>query len=237
MMWTNIIICFQGTKFFLYLPFYWYCLIMADISDWILSNYQEILGTITSLLYLYFSVNQNKLLWPLGFISSAIYAFVFFQSGIYADMGLQLYYMAISVYGWLLWVDMQNNSLGDSQIKSILKTRYLIIWLSLVTLVIFLFLSRILIHFTNSTVPYFDAFVTALSITATWMLAKKSLEHWLVWILVDIISTGLYFYKEIYITILLYIIYTIFSIVGYVIWLKAYRKSKIEILQNNFVAY
>jgi nicotinamide mononucleotide transporter len=210
---------------------------MADISGWILLNYQEILGTITSLLYLYFSVIQNKWLWPLGFVSSAIYAYVFFQSGIYADMGLQLYYVVISVYGWFLWVNMQNDNKEHGQIQSVIKTRYLILWLSLVTFGIFIFLSQILLHFTNSTIPYFDAFVTALSITATWMLAKKYIEQWLVWIFVDLISTGLYFYKGLYITILLYFIYTIFAVVGYFMWLKTYKKNKIEFLHDNSLAF
>jgi nicotinamide mononucleotide transporter len=210
---------------------------MANILNWILLNYEEILGTITSLLYLYFSVTQNKWLWPLGFISSAIYAFVFYKSGIYADMGLQLYYVVISIYGWFLWIKMQNIDQDNSQIRSILKIKNLPILLILVTFVMFLCLSWLLIQFTNSTIPYFDAFVTALSITATWMLAKKYLEQWLVWIFVDLISTGLYFYKELYITILLYIIYTIFAIVGYLMWLKSYKKDQLNILQKKSLAY
>lgn len=209
---------------------------MAEFSTWVQINYQEIIGAIISLFYLYFSIIQNKWLWPLGFVSSAIYVIVFFDAGIYADMGLQLYYVIISIYGWINWTKMHQNSEGG-QIKFVITKPLLLIFLLLITFILFITLSQILIFFTDSTVPYIDAFITASSITATWMLAKKYIEHWIVWVIVDIVSAGVYYYKQLYVTIVLYIIYTVFAIVGYLMWFRSTRNNKIDLIQNNSLAF
>jgi nicotinamide mononucleotide transporter len=208
---------------------------MAEFSSWLQLHYQEIIGTIISLFYLYFSIIQNRWLWPLGFFSSAIYVLVFFKAGIYADMGLQLYYVIISVYGWFNWIKMNQNKSGG-QINDVIKVPWLILLLLLITFIIFILLSQLLKYYTDSTIPYLDAFTTALSITATWMLAKKYIEHWLIWIVVDAVSSGVYFYKELHVTALLYIIYTVFAIVGYFMWLKSKQNNRIEFIQNNSLA-
>jgi nicotinamide mononucleotide transporter len=210
---------------------------MAEISKWVILHFQEIIGTIISLIYLYFSIIQNKWLWPLGLVSSAIYALIFFKAGIYADMGLQIYYVVISIYGWFVWIKMQNTNSSKGTIKSVLDSNFLILWLLIASSVIFIILSQLLMHFTDSTIPYIDAFITALSITATWMLAKKYLEHWLVWIIVDAVSVGVYYYKGLYVTILLYSIYTIFAVAGYLMWLSSFRKQKSDLMQNKTMAF
>jgi nicotinamide mononucleotide transporter len=200
---------------------------MTEISNWFILHYQEIIGTIISLAYLYFSIKQNIWLWPLGLISSAIYAYVFFKAGIYADMGLQLYYVVISIYGWYLWLKMQSKNKNQVKVISVLEENSTVFWLIIVTAVLFLLLSQLLIHFTDSNIPYLDAFITALSITATWMLAKKHIEQWLVWIVVDTVSAGVYFYKELYVTIVLYIIYAILAYVGYKAWIKDFHPETV----------
>jgi nicotinamide mononucleotide transporter len=210
---------------------------MAEISKWVILHFQEIIGTIISLIYLYFSIIQNKWLWPLGLVSSAIYAFIFFKAGIYADMGLQIYYVVISIYGWFVWIKMQNTNSSKGTIKSVLDSNFLILWLLIASSVIFIILSQLLMHFTDSTIPYIDAFITALSITATWMLAKKYIEQWLVWIIVDAVSAGVYYYKGLYVTILLYSVYTIFAVAGYLMWLSSFRKQKSDLVQNKTMAF
>jgi len=192
---------------------------MSSIYPWFISHYEEVLGTIFSLIYLYFSIKQNIWLWPLGIISSAIYIYIFFNAGIYADMGLQVYYVLISIYGWYYWT---YGKKGDNTQK--LKVQFagekMMVVLLIITTVLFIFISQILLNFTDSKIPYWDALTTAASITATWMLAKKYIEHWLVWIVVDFISAGIYFYRELYITIFLYLVYAIMAIIGYFQWKK-----------------
>lgn len=199
-------------------------IIMDFISDWLLLHLDELAGIIISLAYLYFSIRQNILLWPLGLISSAIYVFIFYKAGIYADMGLQVYYVIISVYGWYYWS--RKTGHNPVKVKSVIHSRCIVYLLFIFTAVLFIILSQILIHFTDSDIPYIDAFTTALSISATWMLARKYIEHWIIWIVVDLVSTGVYYYKGLYFTIFLYLIYSIMAIMGYIAWLKDYRAEK-----------
>ncbi len=190
---------------------------MIDLQGWFLTNYDEVAGTLIALAYLFFSIKQNIWLWPLGFISSAIYAFVFYRSKIYAGMGLQIYFVLISVYGWYIWWKSNKESQEPASVKSLIYNYKLIIILVLCAIVIFIFLSQILVY-TDTKVPYFDAFISALSIVATWMLAKKYIEHWLVWMIADPVSVGICMFQGLYFTVFLYVVYTLMAIYGYKSW-------------------
>ncbi len=194
---------------------------MIDVLNWFNNHYQEILGTVFSLIYLYFSIKQNIWLWPLGLISSAIYVYVFFSAGIYADMGLQVYYVVISIYGWYRWSKGANKDTETTNLPVKHTEEYTAVYLLIITSVLFIIIAQILIRYTDSQIPYWDAFTTAASITATWMLAKKYIEHWLIWIVVDLVSTGLYVYKNLYFTVFLYAVYTSMAVVGYLQWKKS----------------
>ncbi len=194
---------------------------MIEILDWFYNHYQEILGTVFSLIYLYFSIKQNIWLWPLGLISSAIYVYVFFSVGIYADMGLQVYYVVISIYGWYRWSRGANQDKETASLPVKHTEEATAVYLLIITSVLFIIISQILIRYTDSQIPYWDAFTTATSITATWMLAKKYIEHWLIWIVIDLVSSGLYVYKNLYFTVFLYAVYTSMAIVGYLQWKKS----------------
>jgi nicotinamide mononucleotide transporter len=134
-------------------------------------------------------------------------------------MSLQGYYLLISIYGWYNWAkgkrDSESNKLPVTRISKrmvvILLIIFIILWISIAFL---------LIHLTNSDVPWGDAFTTAASIVATWMLARKILEHWIIWVVVDSVSAGLYLYKNMYPTVLLYFIFTVIAVVGYYKWKK-----------------
>jgi len=195
---------------------------MTDfITSWIWANKIEVLGAILGLLYIFFSIRQHILTWPTGLFTSLLYTAVFFQSGFYADMGLQVYYVAISIYGWYYWLKgnkKEENS--DDQVPVTGISRRLMLKLIIFTSIIYVVILFILIRFTDSTVPIMDSMTTALSITATWMLAKKYIEHWLIWIFVDLVSAGLYIYKELWPTVVLFIVYTIMAVLGYLEWKK-----------------
>ena len=192
------------------------------IMEWLLSNKIELLGAILGLLYILFSVKQSILTWPTGLLTSLLYTLVFFRSGFYADMGLQVYYVIISIYGWYYWVkgSESKNELKHNDLP-VRKTPTNLVW-KLTVAVFFIYgtLLIILLHFTDSTVPLMDSGTTALSIVATWMLAKKYIEHWLIWIIVDFFSAGLYIYKNLWPTVILFLVYTIMAILGYVEWKK-----------------
>lgn len=199
---------------------------MVDfITSWMWANKIEVLGALLGLLYIFFSIRQHILTWPTGLFTSLLYTAVFFQSGFYADMGLQVYYVAISIYGWYYWLKGNKKGNTDDQVPVTGISRKLLLKLVIVTVLIYAVILFILIRFTDSTVPIMDSLTTALSITATWMLAKKYIEHWLIWIFVDLVSAGLYIYKDLWPTVLLFIVYTVMAVIGYNEWKKDLKST------------
>jgi len=187
--------------------------------SWFSEHYIEVLGCVTGLIYLYFSIKQIIWLWPLGILTSFFYIFVFFNEKFYAGMVLQVYYFFISIYGWYYWLKgekEESKDLGNVKITS-LKEWFIFL---LVTLLLTVIIGYVLDNYTDSPLPYWDAFTSSGSIIATWMLARKYLENWLFWIIVDFFSMGTYFYKGLYPTVLLFFVYTSLAFIGYITWKK-----------------
>lgn len=193
------------------------------MESWLTAHFLEILGVVFSILYLFFSIRQHILLWPMGIISALLYMVVFFRSKFYADMGLNGYYLVISIYGWILWSNAGTSASNPLPVSRIRRKPALV--LGVITLAGFLGIGVILDRFTDSPVPFWDAFTTALSFTATWMLARKILEHWILWVIVDAVSMGLYLYRGLYPTLVLFAIYTTMALIGYSQWKKAYTRT------------
>lgn len=190
-------------------------------------------GTLASLIYLYYSIREKVWLWPWGIVASVLSIWVFFSSRLYADMGLQLYYLVISIYGWWYWTSSLSNKSDEEvpivTIDSNLIVRLVITGLLVYTLILLALLKLPdLLHIPASDMPYWDAATTAASFVATWMLARKIIEHWLIWIIVDVVSMGMYFYKarlydgskDLYFYSFLFLIYTIGAYWGYKQWQK-----------------
>lgn len=197
-------------------------MMVQDLLAWFWKSYIEVAGAVFGLLYIYFSIRQHILTWPTGLLTSVFYCIVFFQSGFYADMGLQGYYVVISIYGWYYWLRGEKQPAGEERAMVPVRrlTRRVFFVSVLVTLVIFAVLVLILKNYTDSTIPVMDSLTTALSITATWMLARKYLEHWLIWIFVDLFSAGLYIYKDLWPTVILFFVYAFMAMIGYKQWKK-----------------
>jgi nicotinamide mononucleotide transporter len=189
------------------------------ITEWLSGNKAELSGAILGIMYIRFSIRQNILTWPTGLLTSLLYVIVFFKSALYAAMGLQVYYVAISFYGWYFWLKGKNT--GN---KSVLPVRQvnkkLWVKIGVISIVIYAVILFILIRFSDSDVPLLDSLTTSFSIVATWMLAKKYIENWIIWIFVDIVSTGLYIYKSLWPTVILFLVYTIMAFFGYFEWKK-----------------
>ena len=177
----------------------------------------EILGALISLLYLRLEYKANIWLWPVGVITPLIYIYIFYTGKFYAIMGINVYYLFACIYGWYSWKKNTGGELGLRIAR--LPLRFL--WmLSGIFAALFAVITWILLCYTDSPVPYGDALTAALSIVAMWMLAQKYAEQWLVWIVVNMISAGLYFWQELYPTSVLFVIYAIVSIFGYRKWVK-----------------
>ena len=198
--------------------------ITAQSLHWLFEHYVEVIAMLTGLIYLVYSVQGRILLWLFGFVSSLLYVYIFYDSHIYALMCINIYYVIISVYGWYHWS--HPGKAGRKELPvSRLKMKMGIILLFL-SVFLFLFIAFILHEFTDSDIVFGDAFITAFSITATWMLARKIMEHWLVWIVVDLLAVILYFYKQLYPTVLLFVFYTVMAVTGYLEWKKQWEKQE-----------
>lgn len=178
----------------------------------------QIVGTLLGLLYLWLEYKANIWLWIVGAIMPMVHGVLYLNSGIYADAAMQLYYVLAGVYGLCVWMR------GTRRAEKVVSIQHTpvrwIIPLVAVYVVLHVAMYYVLSEFTDSRVPFFDSMSTALSIVAMWMLSRKLVEQWLVWLVVDMISVGLYLYKGIPITAMLYTLYCALAVAGYMRWRK-----------------
>lgn len=180
-------------------------------------NYLEIIGTAIGVVYLYLEYKANAWLWVASIAMPAIYLVVYYEAGLYADFGISIYYILASVYGLFCWVKGKNKA--EDGVHRIVRTPPKVyLPLTLIFATIFLLIGYILSRYTDSNVPWADAFTTALSIVAMWMLARKYLEQWLVWIAADVACAVLYAYKDLWLTGGLYLAYAVIAVFGYRKW-------------------
>ena len=191
-----------------------------------MEQYIEILGTIVGIIYLWLEYKANIYLWLVSIIMPVIYLYVFYIAGLYADFAINIYYLLIAVYGWLAWkcgFKLFSKKTEKSRVEVLKISRVpKKLWIRLIPIYLLLQLSItwMLMTYTNSDVPWLDSFTTSVSIIAMWLLARKYVEQWLVWIVVDVVCVGLYLYKDLYYTSALYAIYAIIAVFGYIKWRK-----------------
>lgn len=184
----------------------------------------EIIGAAIGLLYLYLEYRADLWLWPVGIVMSIFYVVIFFHSKFYADAAIYLYYIGANIYGLVQWTRSHKQPVEGSETEQGLAITHVpakqILPLAATTLVLWMILYLILRTVTDSPIPLGDAFTTSASIVAMWMLAQKYLEQWMLWIVVNIVSTILYFWKGLYPTGVLFIVYVIVAVLGYCKWRK-----------------
>ncbi|MDR1938677.1 MAG: nicotinamide riboside transporter PnuC [Tannerellaceae bacterium] len=184
----------------------------------------EYFGVATGLLYLFLEIKQHRAMWVVGIVSSLVYVYVFFVSKVYATMGLNLYNVLISVYGLWQWSRRRQSQDGEALgVETVLYkrlTRKLAGILSLSLGLVFVFIYYVLSRYTDSPVPVGDAVITTIGIVATWMLARRIIEHWFFWIVADALSIYIYYTLALYPTMFLYLCYTILAFAGYYTWKK-----------------
>jgi nicotinamide mononucleotide transporter len=193
------------------------------MAEWFTAHIIEIFGAVTGIIYVFLEIKQNIWLWPVGIVTSATYIYVFRVNGFYADMLLQVYYLVISIYGWWAWKHgkpQENANRTDLRIMRIdMRTT---LWTSAATVAIFGTMWYVLDNWTDSPVPLWDAVITTLSIIATWMLTRKILEQWHVWIVANAIAIIVYVIKGMYPTVILFIVYFVMAIAGLLEWRRDY---------------
>ena len=185
----------------------------------------QIAGLAIGLLYLWWEYHADAKLWIASIIMPTISIWLYFRKGLYADFAINIYYWVIAVYGYIAWTWRgKTEPANEHEDKPVLPIRHTSIGVAAGCLVatgaLWALIWWVLATFTNSTVPVTDAFTTALSIVAMWMLARKYIEQWLAWFVVDFVCVGLYIYKGIPLYALLYALYTIIALLGYRKWMK-----------------
>lgn len=189
------------------------------IFDFLTANWFEIVAAALAITYLILAMQQNILCWAAWIISSIMYLFVMFSAGLYMESGLQIFYIVMGIYGWIQWNNRSsNNNLTVSTWPIINHIYILLILIFLVT-----FSGLILSNLTEAVSPYIDAFTTWGAIIATYLVAKKILENWYYWFVVDFVSVFLFLSRELYTTALLFSIYIILVIFGFIAWRKSMR--------------
>lgn len=175
----------------------------------------QLVGTTLGLLYLYLEYKASIWLWLIGLIMPLVHGMLYFSKGLYADAMMNAYYVLAGLYGWMVW---KHKKPAGKQL-AITHTPFPVgVKLAGVYVLLHVALFCFLYFCTDSKVPLLDSFTTALSMVAMWMLSRKYVEQWLVWLVVDLVTVGLYFYKGIPITAGLYTIYCALAVAGYLRW-------------------
>lgn len=180
----------------------------------------QIVGFALGMLYMYLEYKADVRLWIVGLIMPMIHGTLYFKAGLYADFGMEMYYIAAGIWGLVAWKVTGKRKTADNGIA--ISSTPLRLWPLLIAIyavlhaALYFFLSLC----TDSTVPFWDAMTTAMSIVAMWMLARKYKEQWLVWVVRDLITVGLYIYKDIPITALRHVMYAVIGVAGYMKWRK-----------------
>ena len=190
------------------------------MEQFILDHWLDMLTTILGLAYILLEYRASIWLWAVGFAMQSLGIVLYYQKGLYADCGMEFYYLAMTVYGFFYWIRKPAGGEGTKPAATPIThfpVRLALVW-GVATLLAWGALYWFLAHFTDSTVPVADAFTTALSFVGIWALARKYLEQWLIWIVVDVVTCVLYFYKDIPFKACLYALYVVIAILGYRKW-------------------
>ena len=194
--------------------------ILPEFTGFLARNWQELVGSLAGALCVWLLIRQNIWNWPIGIANNIAYVIVFYQSGLYADSGLQFVYMAIAFYGWWNWL---HGGVNRTELKVDHTSAAGRLGYAAIAAAVTAILYWILRH-TPSTVPFADGLTTALFLTAQFMMSLKLVENWWFWIVGDVLVIGLYIYKHLYLTSGLYLIFLAMSIAGLLEWQKAARR-------------
>lgn len=184
------------------------------------AHWLDLLGTLIGLVYVYQEYKANVWLWITGIIMPVVYMFVYWDAGLYADFGMQVYYALAAIYGLAVWKWGKKRNQTTQEMPITHVKRSLLLPSLLLFLIAWGVLYLILSNLTNSTVPVLDSFGNALSFIGLWWLARKYLEQWWIWVVVDAELSALYVYKGIPFTAGLYALYVFIAIAGFFKWRK-----------------
>lgn len=175
-----------------------------------------------TLVAVYLTARQIIWCWPLGLVSVTLYAVVFYQAKLYADMGLQALYFGLAVYGWWAWL---HGGEDHGELRVTRTPRAMGLTLAAIGLVAGVALGQTLNRLTDASLPFMDSLLTSFSIVAQWMQTRKKLEAWLIWLAVDVFYVGMFLYKGLYPTAGLYAVFLYLALLGYMEWKRSMGRT------------
>jgi nicotinamide mononucleotide transporter len=181
------------------------------------TTWLEFLAVLCGIASVIFSRMENILVYPVGMVNTAIFIYLYFKHGLYADASVNFYYTVMSVAGWILWARKKDGHSALVITKSDPKDwRNALLFFGFCWIVLFVVLKK----FTDSTVPQADSFTSAAAFTGMWLMNKKKLENWTWWIVTNLASIPLNFYKHLVFTSFQYLVFLILAVLGYLTWRK-----------------
>lgn len=186
------------------------------------TGWPEFIAVVTGIASVIFSRKENILVYPVGMISTGIFVWLYILHGLYADASVNFYYTVMSIVGWYMW-SRKTDGKSALRITASSKKDWInsLVFFSICWTVLYLLLSR----FTDSTVPVADSFTSAAAFTGMWLMNKKKLENWTWWIITNLASIPLNFYKHLVFTSFQYLVFLILAIMGYITWRKKIRHA------------
>ena len=185
----------------------------------------ELAAVIFAVAYLVLAVRENSLCWYAAGISTLIFLFIFWDVKLYMESGLQIYYLGMAFYGWYQWRG-ANRETASLRVSKWRAKQHVIALALIATLT--LISGSLLNSGTDANLPYLDSFTTWASVVTTFMVARKILENWFYWLVIDSVSIYLYLDRELYFTSLLFAIYIVMIFFGWFAWNRSYRQREIE---------
>jgi nicotinamide mononucleotide transporter len=180
----------------------------------------EWVAAVAGAISVYLSARENIWSWPTAIVNVGLYIIVFRRAGLYSDMGLQVVYLVLSIYGWYKWLYGGTNRTQLSVSRASARD-----WLMSVpiALILWIALARYTATLQGVALPYLDSALTTISLVAQWMMTRKILENWALWIIADIVYVPMYIYKQLPVTAALYAVFLVLAVLGLRSWWRSYR--------------
>ena len=193
-------------------------MMLEQLAALAIANVWEILAVVFGIVSVYLSTREHIWSWPTALVNVSLYFVVFFEAKLYADMGLQVVYFALSLYGWYEWLYGGENR---TELHVSRTTRTLGVRLVLVGVASAALLGTLLARFTDAALPYLDSATTSTSLVAQWMMTRKILENWVLWIAVDLVYVPMFISQKLYATAMLYAAFLVLALRGVVEWRRS----------------
>ena len=198
---------------------------MVALCSWLIahgSSCLEAVAVLFGIVSVFLSVRQNIWSWPTAIVNVSLFFALFFQSGLYSDMGLQVIYFVLSVYGWYEWLYGGKGHTALTVSRTSGRT-----WgvLGAIAVTVWMVLGQITSRLPGASLPYVDAATTTTSLVAQWMMTRKLLENWALWAIIDVVYVSMFIYKGLYLTAVNYAVYFVLAVMGLIAWRKSLARS------------